>query len=85
MLVLVVSSDSRSIVDDLITKHGLNRLDKDNDGNTPLHLAASHGQLETVEHLITLYKCNTEELNSYGVSSLCQAVIYGRKKHCKTS
>ena len=67
------------MIDKLVLEYGLNPADKDNDGNTPLHIAASFkGRVETVRHLISKHSADVDCTNNQNNTPLMQAALNGR-------
>ena len=60
-----------SIVEDFITKHGLNPNEvRESSGLTPLHLACKHGHLDITQYLISEQNCNPETTTPNGRTPL---------------
>ena len=65
------------MIDKLILQYNFDPRAIDDQGHTPLHLAALFGQFETVQHLIIEYKVETEVCNYQEYTPLCLASING--------
>ncbi len=47
-------------LDKLVIEYGLKLADRDDDGNTPLHIAAMKGHVETVRHLLSKHSADVD-------------------------
>ena len=55
-------------------EYGLESTVSDDDGNTPLHIAAMFGHVETVRHLISKHSADIDCTNNQNSTSLMLAV-----------
>lgn len=61
----------------LLRRHGAVPTDKDTQGNTPLHLAVLHGQLEMYDYLIDVLGAKEGVRNRQGLTPLMLAAYLG--------
>ena len=74
--------DHTKLLDEIVSEHQIDLTQpeiNDDDGNTPLHLAAMEGHIKTVKHLIIKYKVEVDLTNKDNSSSLCTAVSNGKE------
>ena len=75
---LLVRAITIELIDLLIRTYQLDPMGKDDDGNTPLHIAAQKGQVDTVKHLITEYEVKIDARNNQDNTPLCVAALNGQ-------
>ena len=70
---LLKSRGHLELIDKLILKYHFDPNAKTIYGNTPLHIAAIYGRIDTAKHLITEYKVETDARNIKNDTPLCLA------------